>query len=194
MGGIALKIAIVGFLVWLSAQMGNFADEILLKVRESVQASELLEIDRFVAYQSVFGDDASKKARAPKDQAEFESIVAEWVTASGGRSVTKDRWGEPYVYFRVPTKDPRTVHYLITSKGPDRKLGTPDDIVVEREDYFANNTRDTEKIADSAMERKQQLDREVAKRVNDLLQEAKKTPPPKDPESNRELVELLKQL
>jgi hypothetical protein len=193
MGGVALKIAIGGFLVWLSAQMGNFADEILLKVRESVQASELLEIDKYVAYQSVFGDDPSKKARAPRDQAEFESIVAEWVTASGGRNVTKDRWGEPYVYFRFPTKDPRTVHYLITSKGPDRKLGTPDDIIVEREDDHATINRDPEKIAESALERKQQLDREVAKKVNDLLQEAKKTPP-KDPESNRELVELLKQL
>jgi len=196
MGSFVFKLAVGGFLVLLAAQLGTFADEILIKVRESVQASELLEIDRYVAYESTVGDDPTKKAHAPKDQAEFERVVAEWIATSGNRNVTRDRWGEPYVYFRVATRDPREVHYRITSKGPDRKLGTPDDIVVEREDDHATINRDPARIADAALEQKQQIDREVARRVTELLREAKKAPPasPSGGGSTQELVEMLKQL
>jgi hypothetical protein len=169
MSGVALKVAIGGFLVWLSAQMGTFAEEILSKVRESVQASELVEIDRYVAYESAFGQDPSKKAHAPKDQAEFERVLREWTTASGNRNVTLDRWEQPYVYYRVPERDPRRIHYTITSKGSDRKIGSADDLVVEREDDHSSINRDPVKIIESAIEQKKALDREVAKKVNDLL-------------------------
>src|SRR4051812_44573366 len=109
MGSFAFKVAVGGFLVWLSAQVGTFAEEILGKVRESVQASELVEIDHFVAYESAFGADAQRKARAPADQAEFERILKEWLTAAGNRRVTLDRWDEPYVYFKIADRDPRAV-------------------------------------------------------------------------------------
>ena len=193
MSGVAFKVAAGAFLVWLSAQMGTFADEILGKVRVSVQASELVEIDRYVAYESAFGADPSKKAHAPADQAEFERILREWLEASGGRNVLRDRWDEPYVYFRVPTKDPRDVHYRITSKGPDRKLGTDDDIVLEREGDRSTINRDPAAIAESAIERKKALDREVAKKVNDLLRDAPakaEAPAPKGV-STAELAKLI---
>jgi hypothetical protein len=203
MGGIAFKIAIGGFLVWLSAQMGAFVEEVLGKVRESVQASELLEIDKYVAYASVF-DENRKTVHAPKDQAEFEKILQDWLTAGGGRKVAKDRWDEPYVYFRVPSRDPRDVRYRITSKGADKKLGTPDDIVLERDNDHATINRDPTKIADQAIEQKKQLDRDVAKKVEELLQKAPKDAkdpakaPDKAPEKTpdakvpAELLDILK--
>src|SRR5262249_35666026 len=129
-GGTALKVLIAGFFVWLSAQMGTFADEILGRVRESVQASELLEIDTYVYQHSVL---ENERTHPPKDQAEFEAILKDWLTASAGRDVTKDRWERPYAYDHLPSRDPRDVLYRIASGGPDRKLGTEDDIVVERE-------------------------------------------------------------
>lgn len=193
MGGVAFKAAVGAFLVWLSAQMGAFADEILGKVRESVQASELLEIDHFVAYESAFGEDPAKKAHAPRDQAEFERVLSEWLTASGGRHVTRDRWDEPYVYCRLPSDDPRSIRYRITSKGPDRRLGTPDDIVLEREGEHAAIDRDPEKIAQAAIERKQALDREVAKRVSELLARTPASPEKRqDPSATPRLLEILK--
>jgi hypothetical protein len=193
MGGVAFKVAIGGFLVWLSAQMGTFAEEILGKVRESVQASELVEIDRFVAVQSAFGDDPTKKARAPKDQAEFERILREWTVASGGRDVTRDRWDEPYVYHRVPSRDARDVKYRITSKGADRRMGSTDDLVVERENDHSSINRDPVKIAESAIEQKKALDREVARRANELLREAPRlSPGPAPKASAEELLDILK--
>lgn len=193
MSGVAFKVAIGAFLVWLSAQMGTFAEEILGKVRESVQASELVEIDHYVAYESAFGSDASKKARAPRDQDEFERILQEWLNASGGRRVTRDRWDEPYVYFKVPSRDARDVKYRITSKGSDRKLGTPDDLILERDNDRSSINRDPTKIAESAIERKKELDREVAKRVDELLREAPSAPS-KAPAhaSTGELIDILK--
>lgn len=193
MGGLVFKIAVGGFLVWLSAQMGTFAEEILGKVRESVQASELVEIDRYVHYQSAFGDDASKKAHAPKDQIEFERVLREWTAASGNRNVTLDRWEQPYVYFKVASPDPREVKYRITSKGADRKIGSADDLVLERDNERTSINRDPTKIAESAIEQKKALDREVAKKVNELLREAPPTAASQPPRaSTGELLDILK--
>jgi hypothetical protein len=197
MGGVAFKVAIGGFLVWLSAQMGTFAEEILGKVRESVQASELVEIDRYVAYESAFGQDPSKKAHAPKDQAEFEQVLREWTTASGNRNVTLDRWDQPYAYFKIPSRDPRDVKYRITSKGADKKIGSADDLVVERENDHSSINRDPTKIAESAIEQKKALDREVARRANELLRQAPgqaaKNAAHEGPKaSTAELLEILK--
>ena len=195
MGGVFFKVAVGGFLVWLSAQMGTFAEEILSKVRESVQASELVEIDHYVAYESSFGADPAKKAHAPADQAEFERILQEWLTASGGRKVTLDRWDEPYVYFKLASKDPRDVRYRITSKGPDKRLGTPDDIILERDNDHATINKDPTKIAESAIEQKKQLDKEVARRVTELLRDAPRAPEKSEPKaSTGELIDILKQL
>ena len=193
MGGVAFKIAIGGFLIWLSAQMGTFAEEILGKVRESVQASELVEIDKYVAVQSAFGDDPTKKAHAPKDQAEFERILRDWTVASGNRDVTKDRWDQPYVYFRVPSRDARDVKYRITSKGADKKIGSGDDLVVERENDHSSINRDPTRIAESAIEQKKALDREVARRANELLRDAPKTPAAPAPKASADdLLDILK--
>jgi hypothetical protein len=188
-GGIAFKVAIGGFLVWLSAQMGAFVTDILEKVRESVQASELLEIDNYIIHES--GDDPGR-VRAPADQAAFDRFLEEWFTASG-RKTTRDRWDEPFVYFKIPSKDPRDLKYRITSKGPDKKLGTQDDIVLERDNTHATINHDPTKIADAALEQKKQLDREVAKRVNDLLREAPKKAESAPPRASTvELLGILK--
>jgi hypothetical protein len=190
--GIAFKVAAGAFLVWLSAQMGSFVDDLLERVRESVQASELLEIDRYVDYHAVFGDDPSRKTHAPADQAEFERVLAEWITSQGGRNVARDRWDEPYVYEKLDSPDPRDVRYRITSKGPDRKLGTDDDIALERDGDHATINRDPSRIAEEAIERKARLDREVGKRVQELLKNA--PAPPSQPvsgASTNELVALL---
>ncbi len=193
MGGVAVKVAIGAFLVWLSAQMGTFAEEILAKVRESVQASELVEIDKYVAVQSAFGDDPTKKSHAPKDQAEFERILKDWTSASGNRNVTLDRWEQPYVYYRIPNKDARVINYRITSRGADKKLGTPDDLVVERENDHSSINRSPEKIAESAIEQKKALDREVAKRANELLRDAPKPQPGPAPRASAdEVLDILK--
>jgi hypothetical protein len=194
-GGTALKVLIAGFFVWLSAQMGTFADEILVRVRESVQASELLEIDTYVYQHSVL---ENERTHAPRDQAEFESILKEWLTASGGRDVTKDRWDRPYAYDHTPTRDPREVLYRIASGGPDRKLGTGDDIVVERENDHARINRDPARIAEEALERKKHLDEDTVSRIREILEAAKSGDPsakpagpaPKDVSPERQAREL----
>src|ERR1700722_4466422 len=103
MGSLAFTLAPGGFGIWPAAELGTFADEILGKVRESVQASELLEIDRYISVQSALGDDPNRKPHAPLDQQDFERVVSGWLTASGNRDVTRDRWGEPFVYFKFAT-------------------------------------------------------------------------------------------
>src|SRR5207237_6577040 len=115
------KVAIAGFLVWLSAQMGVFADEIMHRVRESVQASELLSVDGAV-YQWAALDPENPKPRSPKDQAEFERVLRDNLTAAGGRDVTRDRWDEPYLYDRVRRAAQRAFYYRLARQGPDRQL------------------------------------------------------------------------
>lgn len=61
------------------------------------------------------------KNAIPKDQAEYESLTA--VVGA-----PNDPWGNPYVYERLGTRKIR-----ISSKGPDGKLGTPDDVSKEFE-------------------------------------------------------------
>lgn len=200
MGGTALKVAIAGFFVWLAAQMGTFVDEILTRVTESVQASELLQIDQYVYYASAV---EKQYPRAPKDQAEFETIVREWTSAPAGRDVTKDRWDRAYAYDRVPTKDPRDIQWRIASGGPDRRVGTEDDIVVERDNEHARINRDPAQLVELAVERKERLDRETAARVRGILELAKQpagaapasTPSDVAPErQSRELEDATKEL
>jgi hypothetical protein len=193
MTGTALKVAIGVFFVWLSAQMGTFVDEVLTRVKESVQASELLKIDSFVHVVSI--GDEQRRQRPPRDQAEFDAIVRDWLTAQGGRDVAKDRWNEPYIYDRIPRDDPRDIYYRITSKGPDRLLGTADDIVIEREGESSRINRNPVDLAEHALERKQELDREIGKKLRDLVEKANTTSGPdplaaKDPTAERSAREL----
>ena len=178
MGGTALKLLIAGFFVWLSAQMGTFVDEILTRVSESVQASELLQIDGYVYYHSAL---ENERTRAPRDQTEFESVVREWTEAPAGRDVTKDRWDRPLVYDHQESRDPREIHWRISSGGPDRKIGTDDDLVVVRDNDVARINRDPAKIAELAIERKEKLDRETTTRVRQVLELANQSPPPGTP-------------
>ena len=125
MGGALIKVGIGAFFVFASAQMGGLARGLLDRARESVQASELLTLDGQLAAWTI----AHKRGRPPADQAHFESVCREVLTAPGGRDVTKDRWGEGFVYERIAV---RPVEWQISSKGPDRSLGSEDDLVVHR--------------------------------------------------------------
>src|SRR5579859_62838 len=62
-----------------------------------------------------------QKNTIPKDQAEYEQLTA--VVGA-----PNDPWGNPYVYERQGTRKIR-----ISSKGPDGKLGTPDDVFADFE-------------------------------------------------------------
>ena len=186
---------IAGFFVWMMAQMGTFADEVLGRVKESLQASELLLIDEYVYN---WTENEHERPRAPKDQAEFEAVVRDWTEAKAGRNVTRDRWDRPYVYDPVAQADPRHIVWRISSMGPDCKLGTADDLVVERDGDRATINRDPAKIAEEAIERKQRLDTETVSRVREILAAAKAqekeppagAPPQKDVSPERQAREL----
>jgi hypothetical protein len=172
-GGTALKLAIAAFFVGLSAQIGTLADEVLSCVRESAQASELVEVDACVARACAIN---TEQARAPKDQSEFEKIVRDGIQRAFGRDPSLDSWDKPYVYERIPSRDARAVLYTITSCGPDRLFGTSDDIVLERENESSTIDRDPAAKAERASERKKRLDRDAATRLRETLAGAPNAP------------------
>ena len=153
MGGTLIKAGIGVFLVVAAARFGGLATELLGRARESVQASELLTLDGQLAAWTV----GRKRTRPPRDQAHFEEVVAGLCSrpaASG--DVTQDRWGETYVYEKLGE---RPVAWRITSKGPDRALGTGDDLVLKRhEDNVQINKRPRVAIMEAAIEDKRQAD------------------------------------
>ena len=151
MGGALIKVGIGAFFVFASAQMGDLARGLLDRARESVKASELLTLDGQLAAWTI----GQKRGRPPTDQAHFDRVCREILTAPGGRDVTKDRWGEGYVYERIAV---RPVEWEISSKGPDRSLGSEDDLVVHRRDDHVEINRDPVSIIEGAIERVRRAD------------------------------------
>ncbi|HBP19044.1 MAG TPA: hypothetical protein DEA08_14815, partial [Planctomycetes bacterium] len=96
-----------------------------------------------------------KRGRPPADQPHFDRVCREILTAPGGRDVTRDRWGEGYVYERIAV---RPVEWEISSKGPDRRLGSEDDLVVHRRDDQVEINRDPVSIIEGAIERVRRAD------------------------------------
>jgi len=166
-----MKLLIGAFFVWVSAQMGSLAEEILARVRESVQASELLTLDGYLAVWTI----EQKRTLPPKDQEQFEIACRAMLSARGGRPVTHDRWGQPYVYECLGR---RPVHWRITSMGPDRRLAgerdpLPDDLIVERVSDRVEINRDPASIMERAIERKLRQDQEILERLRELSAEQK---------------------
>jgi hypothetical protein len=145
MGGTLAKLLVGAFFVALSSQLGELAQELIGRARESVQASELMTIDGQLATWAI----QERRTRAPRDQEEFERALRGLLSARGGREVTVDRWGQAYVYQRRGDQPA----WRITSLGPDRSLGTPDDLVVERTGDLVERSRDPVAIAEAAQER-----------------------------------------
>ncbi|MDC3379030.1 hypothetical protein OAX78_01950 [Planctomycetota bacterium] len=164
MGGSAIKLGVGVFFVWLSAQMGQFAEEVLGRVRESVQASELLTIDSHVGAWTVL----QARTIPPLNQHQFEEALIEQLSARGNRDVTLDRWEQPYLYELQQKRAP--IKWRITSGGPDAAIGTGDDLVVERVGDRTEINRDPVEIAEAALDDKLELDREAARRLRELLE------------------------
>jgi hypothetical protein len=142
--------------------------------------------------------DGSRRKRPPKDQAELDQMIQRWFQ-SQGRSVIRDRWNEPFIYFRTPRNDPRDIYYQIVSKGPDRLPGTVDDIVLIREESSRHINRNPAEVMAQATERKRQLDRETSERIRQLLEIPRPAPEEKDgskdlESSTRELARMLEEL
>jgi hypothetical protein len=95
------------------------------------------------------------RTRPPRDQAEFERACREELASRAGRDPTTDRWGQTYVYERVSDAG---VHWRIASKGPDRRLGTADDLVVERRGDVVEINEDPAAIIERELEKKQRQD------------------------------------
>lgn len=167
--GVAIKIGIGAFFVWASSQMGVLAQEILGRVRESVQASELVTLDNHLAVWAI----ERRRTRAPKNQQEFDRVVVQLFTQRGGRKVTDDRWGMPYLYEQLSA---RPVGWRIVSRGPDRKPGTKDDLVLERHGDQVHINKDPTEIAEKAIERKRALDEKLLRKMRDLADKAQQVP------------------
>ena len=147
MTGTLIKACVGALLIAAAARMGDVAQELLGRARESVQASELAILDGHLAAWVI----EQKRSRPPRDQAHFEVVVRGLFTARGGRDVTRDRWGEPYVYEHVHD---RPVAWRITSKGPDKTLdvgGRGDDLVLTRTDDVVELNQDPTKIIAGAL-------------------------------------------
>ncbi|MGE0707742.1 MAG: hypothetical protein AB7N76_13480 [Planctomycetota bacterium] len=157
-GGALIKLGIGGFFVFASAQMGSVAQDLLQRARESVQASELSTLDGHLAAWVI----EQKRGRPPRDQDHFEQVCRQLFTARGGRDVTRDRWGEAYVYDKIHDRPPE---WEISSKGPDKRLGTEDDLVVHRREDQVHLNKDPAKIIEGAIER---LKRQDEQRLREL--------------------------
>jgi hypothetical protein len=165
MGSAGIKVGIAVFFVWLSAQLGTVAQEILGRVRESVQASELLTVDKYLAVWVI----EQKRSAAPGSQEAFERALREELSAGANRDVTLDRWEQKYLYEKLGDSPPA---WRITSKGPDKTLGTDDDLIVERRGDSSHINQDPAALAESAIERKLELDREALRRLQRLADQA----------------------
>ncbi len=177
MGGAAgIKIAMMVFFVWLSSQMGSMVEEVLGRVRVSIQASELMTLDGHLAVWAI----EQRRTRPPDDQAEFEKACNIMLSVRG-RSVTQDRWREDYIYERV-RRTP--VHWRVTSKGPDRIYGTEDDISVERIGDMVELNTDPVAVIEQAIARKRKLDAQVLRRLRTLVKHIEQGTDKKDPHAN----------
>lgn len=154
MGGTLAKLMVGVFFVGLASQLGDLARDVVSKARESVQASELLTLDGSLAAWAI----EQRRTRAPRDQEEFERTLEHILTARGPRRVSHDRWDRPYVYEYLGDTPLR---WRISSRGPDRVLGSDDDLVVERIDDRIQVSRDPAEIAEMALDRALRLDRET---------------------------------
>jgi hypothetical protein len=169
-GGALLKIGIGGFFVFASAQMGSLAKDLLDRARESVQASEMLTLDSHLAVWTI----EQKRGRPPRDQKQFQSVCKQLFTARGGRDVTKDRWGMVYVYEPINV---RPVEWRISSLGPDKKLGTDDDLIVHRRSDTVQINKDPTEIIEAAIERLRRVDEQRLRELERLQQKQGKQPP-----------------
>lgn len=170
MGGTLVKAGIGVFLVVAAAKMGGLATELLGRARESVQASELLTLDGHLAAWTI----ARKRTHPPRDQAHFEEVVVGLFTTRGERDVTQDRWGETYLYEKLGE---RPVAWRITSKGPDRALGTGDDLVLKRYEDNVQINRDPVAIMEAAIEDKRQADERFLRDLDRALKKGEQGQP-----------------
>jgi hypothetical protein len=192
-GGTLTKLAIGAFFVALASQGGELARDIVQRVRESVQASELATLDA-----NLYAGWAlqQRPTRAPRDQAEFESALAEVLTARGSRDVTRDRWDRPYTYEALGD---RPLRWRISSSGRDRTPGTEDDLVVERRDDRATLNRDPVEIIEQAEARargRQRAALDELRRLRERLETQGAPAPsgPSDADLEREHRACLEQL
>lgn len=170
MGGTLVKAGIGVFLVVAAAKMGGLATELLGRARESVQATELATLDGYLSVWCI----ERKRTQPPRDQAHFEEVVRGLFTTRGERDVTQDRWGETYVYEKLGA---RPVAWRITSKGPDKALGTGDDLVLKRHEDKVQINRDPVSIMEGAIEDKRQADERFLRDLNRLVRKAEEAPP-----------------
>ena len=152
MGGTLTKLLVGVFFVGLASQLGELARDVVSKARESVQASELLTLDKSLEAWAI----EQRRTRPPRDQEEFEHALEQILT--GSRRVTHDRWDRPYVYEHLGDTPLR---WRISSRGPDRILGNDDDLVVNRIAERVEISRDPVEIAEMAIDRAQRLERET---------------------------------
>lgn len=160
MGGGITKVGVAAFLVVLAAMLGDVAQDLLGRARDSVQASELMMIDGHVHAWTI----EQQRSKPPRDQAAFERAVRDSLTAPG-RDPTRDRWDRPYVYDLVAE---RPVTWRIATNGADKAPGTGDDIVVERRGDQVSIDRDPVKIAEGAIDRKRRADLAAVERLRAL--------------------------
>ncbi|MBL4845126.1 MAG: hypothetical protein JKY65_06355 [Planctomycetes bacterium] len=170
MSGVLVKAGIGVFLVVAAAKMGGLATDLLGRARESVQASELLTLDKHLAVWAI----ERKRTRPPRDQGHFNEVVQGLFTTRGKRDVTKDRWGEAYVYEKLGE---RPVAWRISSKGPDKTLGTADDLVLKRHEDHVQINRDPEEIMKGAIEDKRKADARFLRDLKRLVNRDKKKTP-----------------
>lgn len=164
MGGTLTKLLVGAFFVGLSSQMGELARDVISRARESVQASEMLTLDGALAAWAI----EQRRTRGPRDQEEFNQILEFNLSARGGRDVTKDRWDRPYVYEHLSD---RPIRWRVSSRGPDLRLGTEDDLVVERTGDRSELSRDPVEIIERALESTRRRYRQT---LADLRMEVKK--------------------
>ena len=145
MGGTLTKLLVGAFFVGLSSQMGELAQDVISRARESVQASEMLTLDGTLAAWAI----EQRRTRGPRNQEEFDQTLEFILSARGSRDVTRDRWNQPYVYEHISD---RPVRWRISSRGPDLRLGTEDDLVVERTGDRSELSRDPVEIIEQAIE------------------------------------------
>lgn len=178
MGPTGAKVGAAALLVALASQLSAAAEELVGRVRESVQASELLTVDGYALVWSL----EQNPTRAPRDQAEFERACRDELAARAGREPTADRWGRTYVYEPLAVRG--ALRWRISSAGPDRRLGTEDDLVVERHGDASQINRDPTEIVERALARWREADAQALEQLWALALADRGGAPARDPSAD----------
>ena len=139
--GMMVKLGIPMVLMSFAASYLDIVTDLLNTVRKSVVGIELTKIDEALQRELVMQTER-RSDPLPTDREAFYDFL-KGAFQDTGRDVTRDQFGQQYFYEHPE----RTTAYSIVSCGPDKELGSEDDIMLERDGEKRRMSHSLEDIA-----------------------------------------------